>query len=175
MLNTVTSTLEVEAERFAKDCTLAVVYCPVCAKKHPLSATKWPSNHNGIFSLTTWYTFNCGCGQNIAFMLAFPIVNMKTGEAYTVIKPAHSFGVIDGESVNFKETRMEIEVLPKPKEVLVCDGETETTEKLPDHLAQPDWYLVKYTNKPKKPNFTFWLNSKGCQVLPISTSTPNKI
>lgn len=47
---------------------------------------------------------------------------MQIGCKYLVVKPAHSFGEIDGELVDFAESRVEVEVLPKPQTVVMFDG-----------------------------------------------------
>lgn len=161
-------TSQVEAYTFTDDFKIAVVICPVCAKEHEVTAGALIANTEQAFAHHTWYTFACGCEQNISFMLSFPVVTMIAGERYTVVKPAHSFGEIDGELVNFEETRMDVEVLPKPVTVLVCDGHSETTEPLPSHLAQDDWYAVKYVCASKNKVKPIWLNTKGCQVLPFA-------
>lgn len=88
---------------------------------------------------------------------------LEVGKKYLVIKPAHSFGIIDGEMIDFDETRTEVQVLPKPETVIVCDGETEVEEPLPAHLAQPDWYAVRKLSN----GIIFWLNPAGCQVVEI--------
>lgn len=90
-------------------------------------------------------------------------VTLEVGKKYLVIKPAHSFGEIDGELVEFEEKRTEVLVLPKPATVITCDGETEVEAPLPAHLAKPDWYAVQKLNS----NLRFWLNPAGCQVVEI--------
>lgn len=88
---------------------------------------------------------------------------MEIGRKYLVVKPAHSFGEIDGELVDFAETRTEIEVLPKPQTVLMFDGDTEEVEPLPMHLAQDDWFLVRDI----KTGITSWLNTAGRQITKL--------
>lgn len=159
---------QVQAYTFTDDCKLALVNCPSCAKQHEIIAGKSITFPEQFFSHHTWYTFSCDCHQQISFMLKFHVVMMEVGKRYTVIKPAHSFGEIDGELVNFEETRMDLEVLPKPSTVVVFDGYSENTEPLPDHLAKDDWYAVKYACSTKSKVKPFWLNTRGCQVLPFA-------
>jgi hypothetical protein len=90
-------------------------------------------------------------------------IALEVGKKYLIIKPAHSFGIIDGEQVDFEEQRTEILVLPKPETVIACDGETEVEETLPEHLAKPDWYAVRKLST----NLTFWLNPNGCKAIEI--------
>lgn len=84
-------------------------------------------------------------------------LNLEIGHVYQVVKPAFSFGEIDGVMVDFPEERFEIEILPKPQTVNVYDGETEVCEPLPEHLAQSDWYNVRNIHTGKR----HWLNSGG--------------
>ena len=88
---------------------------------------------------------------------------LEVGKKYLIIKPAHSFGEIDGELVAFEEQRTDVLVLPKPKTVMTCDGETEVEGPLPEHLAKPDWYAVQNLST----NLRFWLNPTGCQVVEL--------
>jgi len=161
-------TSQVQAYSFTDDCKLVVVICPSCAKEHSLLASALSNSSEQAFSHYTWYALACDCKQKISFMLKFPVIRMEVGERYTVIKPAHSFGEIDGELVNFDETRMDVEVLPKPSTVVVFDGYSESTESLPEHLAEDDWYAVKYACSTKSKVKPFWLNTRGCQVLPFA-------
>lgn len=101
--------------------------------------------------------------MTIEALIETPLPLLEVGKRYLVIKPAHSFGEIDGELVNFEETRTEIEVLAKPETVIVCDGETEVEEPLPAHLTQQDWYSVRKI----KSGVCFWLNTKGCRVIQL--------
>lgn len=91
------------------------------------------------------------------------LATLEVGKKYLIIKPAHSFGEIDGELVEFEEQRTEVLVIPKPESVIMCDGETEVEEPLPEHLAKPDWYAVQNL----RTNLRFWLNPTGCQVVEI--------
>jgi hypothetical protein len=68
---------------------------------------------------------------------------MEIGKAYIARKPAESFGEIDGESVDFDEVTLTIEILKKPETVIMDDGEKEVEEPLPKHLCSPDWQLAK--------------------------------
>jgi hypothetical protein len=86
--------------------------------------------------------------------------NLEVGKKYLAIKPAHSFGEIDGVNVDFDEKRIEFEVLPKPDTVMVCDGETEEEEPLPIHLAQSDWLPVR----DLKSGSRYWFNPAEHQV-----------
>ena len=160
--------LEVEADNYSDDLLRAVVSCPTCGKQHTCNADSWKDNVDGIFAHQSWYRFNCvACSQSVAFMLAFEVVRMESGKPYIVVRPAHSFGVIDGELVNFKEDCMHVLVMPKPATVIVDDGEFETIEPLPPHLAKPDWYKVRYVDIKRRDGKPFWLNTKGCQIKEI--------
>lgn len=68
---------------------------------------------------------------------------IKPGMKYTAIKPAGSFGVIDGEQIDFKEVSLTIEVLMKPKTVMMDDGARRQAEPLPEHFCKAEWQLVK--------------------------------
>jgi len=96
-------------------------------------------------------------------------MKMEIGKKYLAIQPAHSFGEIDGEQVNFEEKRIEIEVLPKPKQVVACDGETEVCEALPDHLKGDDWYNVRNL----KTGNTHWLNKPAYQISALQEISEN--
>lgn len=91
---------------------------------------------------------------------------MQVGGKYLVIKPAHSFGEIDGQIVDFPERRSEIEVLPKPAKVAVFDGETTVTERLPEHLSQNDWYRVRNLTTGN----SYWLNSQGLEISQLTSN-----
>ncbi len=157
--------LEVEADSYSDDLAQAAVSCPACGARHTCTADSWKTNLDGTFLHQSWYGYSCSeCSQSIAFMLAFEVVQMEPGKQYIVVRPAHSFGEIDGELVNFKEDRMHIMVIPKPANVIVNDGEHETIEPLPEHLAKPDWYKVRYVDLAKRNGKPFWLNTKGCQI-----------
>tara|TARA_R100001591_G_scaffold15281_2_gene21692 strand:+ start:209 stop:685 length:477 start_codon:yes stop_codon:yes gene_type:complete len=153
--------LEVEAAEYSQDFKQTIVYCPKCGERHVHQAESWAVNAKGVFFNGTWYGFTCNCQQDVTFMLSFESVPMLVGKNYLVVRPAHSFGEIDGEIVNFEEQRTEVEVLPKPTTVIVCDGESETIEAIPEHLARDDWYAVRIVGSGKR----HWLNTKGCQVI----------
>ena len=87
-------------------------------------------------------------------------IKMEIGKKYLAIQAAHSFGEIDGECVEFKEKRMELEVLPKPERVIVSDGETEVCEPLPKHLKSDDWYNVRNL----KSGNTHWFTPLNYQI-----------
>lgn len=89
---------------------------------------------------------------------------MQIGKRYLAVSPAYSFEDIDGQTVQFPERRSEIEVLPKPEQVTVDDGEYQTVERLPDHLKSEDWFLVKnlITNR------THWFNPINYEITLLS-------
>ena len=101
--------------------------------------------------------------MNSQGQLSLELATLEVGKKYLIIKPAHSFGEIDGELVEFEEQRTDVVVLPKPKTVMTCDGETEVEEPLPEHLAKPEWYSVQNL----RTNARFWLNPTGCQVVEL--------
>ena len=119
------SALQIESAEYSDDLLSVVIHCPVCANKHHVHAVQWPQNVDGVFTKHLWYPYKCHCEQDISFKLVFDSFTLVVGKKYLVIKPAHSFGEIDGELVKFEETRTEVQVLPKPKTVIACDGETE--------------------------------------------------
>lgn len=155
--------LEVEADSFSDDLKSATVACPTCAKKHEHNAQPWAANEQGVFHHQTWYGATCNCGCNFAFMLEFASEPLQVGRRYLIKKPPHSFGVIENDLVNFKETVYDVEVLKKPEMVTTFDGETETIEPIPENLAGEDWYYVRSV----RTNRTQWLNPKGCQRVPL--------
>lgn len=153
--------LEIQADKYSDDKSSAHVACPKCADEHKLIANSWIVNSDGMFRHNIWYGHSCKCGTDFCFMLEFEKTPLKIGGKYCIKKPAHSFGVIDGNLTNFPEKVYGIEVLNKPNPITVWDGEQETLEPLPEHLAQDDWYYVRDLNSGK----THWLNPKGCQVI----------
>lgn len=130
-----TEIVEIQAYTYSEDKTSAKVFCPCCAQEHNLRSSSWKVNQEGPFKHELWYGHECPCGCSFCFRLEFEKKPLITGEQYLIKKPAHSFGVIDGNLTNFKEKTYAIEVLEKPSQVTVWDGEQETVEPTPEHLA----------------------------------------
>ncbi len=65
-------------------------------------------------------------------------MDLITGMRIKASQPAHSFD----ETTNYPENVYHLEILPKPSEVICCDGATEEVIPLPEHLAQPEWHHV---------------------------------
>lgn len=98
---------------------------------------------------------------------ATPVTDLQIGKVYLVVKPADSLGEIEGEQVNFEETRQLVEVLPKPERVRVHNGETEVEEPTPDHLKQPEWYAVRNILTHRR----YWLNITGLHITELTEHT----
>jgi hypothetical protein len=88
---------------------------------------------------------------------------VKIGERYQAVIPAHSLPISKDESVEFDEVVKHVEVLPKPRSVLVWDGDTEVEESLPVHLQHELWHLVRDINT----NARFWLNAEAYNITEL--------
>ncbi|MBE0422148.1 hypothetical protein EI165_18980 [Pseudoalteromonas nigrifaciens] len=88
---------------------------------------------------------------------------MKIGSKYRAIKAAHSFYDLEGKKVVFEEERIEFKVLQKPEKVIVCDGDVEAIEPLPEHLRGNLWYCVFNF----KAGLTHWFNSENYQITEL--------
>lgn len=68
---------------------------------------------------------------------------MKIGNRYLAIQPERSFEGLEGETVTFPKIALKVEILPKPEQVIVDDGISQTTEVLPEHLKSDSWLAVR--------------------------------
>lgn len=159
--------LRIEATSRTEQDHQVKVDCPVCAFQQELHAKNVATLGGQPFKLNDWYSHQCvNCQRNFKFTLEFAKVDMVAGRTYKVLRPAYSFGVVNGKLVNFEPMEHAIRVEKKPSIVLVDDGAAiPHQEVLPEHLEQPDWHLVRYLDT----NNRGWLNTKGCLITAINS------
>lgn len=160
------TSLRIQSIGHSDDNRQMTIDCPYCGLAHVLNAETFSGLDGGSFQEGAWYPYQCtGCAQQIQCTLAFPVCHPKVGFGYRILKPAHSFGIIDDKLVHFPEEVVHVLIEPKPETVLVDDGDDMPhKEPLPNHLAQPHWFLVRDLGNRRR----FWMDMTGYWVTPLS-------